>query len=68
MRAAASSSPNDFIAAAERYGITPAIDRWVIENALRWLVSEADERETPAAVLDQSLRARAWAMTSSCRS
>jgi EAL domain-containing protein (putative c-di-GMP-specific phosphodiesterase class I) len=38
-------APNDFIAAAERYGITPAIDRWVIENALRWLVSEADERE-----------------------
>jgi diguanylate cyclase (GGDEF)-like protein/PAS domain S-box-containing protein len=38
-------SPNDFIAAAERYGITPAIDRWVIENAFRWLVSEADERE-----------------------
>jgi len=37
--------PNDFIAAAERYGITPAIDRWVIENAFRWLVSEADERE-----------------------
>ena len=38
-------SPDHFIAAAERYGITPAIDRWVIENALRWLVSEADERE-----------------------
>ena len=38
-------SPDDFIAAAERYGITPAIDRWVIENAFRWLVSEADERE-----------------------
>jgi EAL domain-containing protein (putative c-di-GMP-specific phosphodiesterase class I) len=38
-------SPNDFIAAAERYGITPAIDRWVIENSFRWLVSEADERE-----------------------
>src|SRR5437899_7341267 len=38
-------SPNDFIAAAERYAITPAIDRWVIENAFRWLVSEADERE-----------------------
>src|SRR5271167_2142644 len=31
--------------AAERYGITPSIDRWVIENAFRWLVSEADERE-----------------------
>src|SRR5882762_9056280 len=38
-------SPNDFIAAAERYGITPAIDRWVIENAFRWLVSDSDERE-----------------------
>jgi len=38
-------SPDDFINAAERYGLTPAIDRWVIENALRWLVSEADERE-----------------------
>jgi EAL domain-containing protein (putative c-di-GMP-specific phosphodiesterase class I) len=38
-------SPVDFIPAAERYGITPQIDRWVVENALRWLVSEADERE-----------------------
>src|SRR5271170_5725434 len=38
-------SPNDFIAAAERYGIMPAIDRWVIENAFRWLVSDSDERE-----------------------
>ena len=38
-------SPDLFIAAAERYGITPSIDRWVVENALRWLVSEADERE-----------------------
>src|SRR6267142_2537402 len=38
-------APNDFIAAAERYGITPAIDRWVIENAFRWLVSDSDERE-----------------------
>src|ERR1700728_1492114 len=38
-------APDSFIAAAERYGITPSIDRWVVENALRWLVSEADERE-----------------------
>lgn len=37
--------PDLFIVAAERYGITPNIDRWVIENTLRWLVSEADERE-----------------------
>ena len=41
-------SPDQFIAAAERYAITPSIDRWVIENALRWLVSEADERENLA--------------------
>ncbi len=38
-------SPDLFITAAERYGITPNIDRWVVEHALRWLVSEADERE-----------------------
>jgi diguanylate cyclase (GGDEF)-like protein/PAS domain S-box-containing protein len=38
-------SPELFIVAAERYGITPNIDRWVIANTLRWLVSEADERE-----------------------
>ena len=38
-------SPNDFIAAAERYGITTSIDRWVIENAFRWLLSDSDERD-----------------------
>ena len=38
-------SPGLFIDAAERYGITPEIDRWVIRSAFRWLVSEADERE-----------------------
>jgi diguanylate cyclase (GGDEF)-like protein/PAS domain S-box-containing protein len=36
--------PDSFIAAAERYGIIPSIDRWVVENALRWLMSEPDER------------------------
>jgi len=38
-------SPDLFIVAAERYSLTPSIDRWVIAHALRWLVSEADERE-----------------------
>jgi diguanylate cyclase (GGDEF)-like protein/PAS domain S-box-containing protein len=38
-------SPDLFITAAERYGIMPEVDRWVVENAFRWLVSEADERE-----------------------
>jgi EAL domain-containing protein (putative c-di-GMP-specific phosphodiesterase class I) len=38
-------SPDNFITAAERYNLTPSIDRWVIENAFRWLVSDSDERE-----------------------
>ena len=38
-------SPGLFIEAAERYSITPRIDRWIIRSAFRWLVSEADERE-----------------------
>jgi EAL domain-containing protein (putative c-di-GMP-specific phosphodiesterase class I) len=38
-------TPDNFIAAAERYAITPFIDRWVVENTFRWLVSEADERD-----------------------
>jgi diguanylate cyclase (GGDEF)-like protein/PAS domain S-box-containing protein len=38
-------TPDVFIHAAERYGITPQLDRWVIANAFRWLVSEADERK-----------------------
>jgi len=38
-------SPGLFIEAAERYDKTKEIDRWVIRNAFRWLVSEADERE-----------------------
>src|SRR5688572_28366590 len=38
-------APGLFIAAAERYGLMTSIDRWVIAQAFRWLVSEADERE-----------------------
>jgi len=38
-------SPAEFINVSERYVITPQIDRWVVASALRWLVSEADERE-----------------------
>ena len=50
-------SPDLFIAAAERYGITPNIDRWVVEHALRWLVSEADARERLALGLDARAQA-----------
>jgi diguanylate cyclase (GGDEF)-like protein/PAS domain S-box-containing protein len=38
-------APGLFIAAAERYGLMTAIDRWVISQAFAWLVSEADERQ-----------------------
>ena len=58
-------APNDFIAAAERYGIMPAIDRWVIENSFRWLVSEADERAGLRSAPSTS-RGKASGTTSSC--
>ena len=48
-------SPNDFIAAAERYGITPAIDRWVIENALALAGLRGGRAREAAHVLDQPL-------------
>jgi diguanylate cyclase (GGDEF)-like protein/PAS domain S-box-containing protein len=38
-------SPDVFISAAERYGIMSNVDRWVVTNAFRWLVSAADERD-----------------------
>ncbi len=38
-------APGLFIEAAERFSLTPRIDRWVVTNTFRWLVSEADERE-----------------------
>jgi diguanylate cyclase (GGDEF)-like protein/PAS domain S-box-containing protein len=41
-------SPNDFIAAAEHYALATAIDRWVIENAFRWLLEEQSERDNLA--------------------
>jgi diguanylate cyclase (GGDEF)-like protein/PAS domain S-box-containing protein len=39
-------SPDTFMAAADRYGLTPNIDRWVVENVFRWLVSDHDERDS----------------------
>jgi diguanylate cyclase (GGDEF)-like protein/PAS domain S-box-containing protein len=38
-------SPDLFISAAERYAIIANIDRWVVNQAFTWLISEADERE-----------------------
>ena len=35
--------PNFFIPAAERYNLMGAIDRWVVKNALAWLIAGDDE-------------------------
>ncbi len=36
-------SPRDFIPIAERYGLMPAIDRWVVDASLRWLATHAQD-------------------------
>lgn len=35
-------APMAFIPSAERYGLMPEIDRWVIKNAIEWLHTNAD--------------------------
>lgn len=37
-------TPDQFIGAAERYNLMPAIDRWVLSNTLQWL-SHAQNRQ-----------------------
>jgi diguanylate cyclase (GGDEF)-like protein/PAS domain S-box-containing protein len=39
--------PAEFIPAAERYNLMPAIDRWVVRQALGVLAHYADERDCP---------------------
>ncbi len=38
-------APDQFIHAAERYGLTTQIDRWMIRHAMGWLAANPDERE-----------------------
>lgn len=38
-------SPARFIRAAERFNITPGLDRWVITQAFRWLTAHPEELE-----------------------
>ncbi|MFT3736756.1 MAG: EAL domain-containing protein [Rhodocyclaceae bacterium] len=35
--------PNAFIPAAERYGLMPAVDRWIVEHALELLASRGED-------------------------
>ena len=41
-------SPGAFLPAAERYGLSTKIDRWVVANAFAWLVAHAEELEQTA--------------------
>ncbi|MEO0421237.1 MAG: EAL domain-containing protein [Pseudomonadota bacterium] len=41
-------SPARFIRAAERFNITPSIDRWVINRAFRWLLANPQELDSLA--------------------
>ncbi|TPL92275.1 EAL domain-containing protein [Mesorhizobium sp. B2-3-12] len=43
-------TPQSFIPAAERYGLMPSIDRWVVRNTFRILAArQADQRMAPIA-------------------
>jgi diguanylate cyclase (GGDEF)-like protein/PAS domain S-box-containing protein len=39
-------APGEFLPAAERYNLTPSIDRWVISNTFSWFSSHPDILET----------------------
>lgn len=38
--------PGAFLAAAERYNLSPRIDRWVIDRTIQWLLSEEGQVES----------------------
>ncbi len=40
-------SPGEFIPAAERYGLMPLLDRWVVENALATLAQSSHRTDVP---------------------
>jgi diguanylate cyclase (GGDEF)-like protein/PAS domain S-box-containing protein len=37
--------PGTFLPAAERYNLSPRLDRWVIENTFSWLINHPDQLE-----------------------
>ncbi|VAW75653.1 diguanylate cyclase/phosphodiesterase (GGDEF & EAL domains) with PAS/PAC sensor(s) [hydrothermal vent metagenome] len=42
--------PGHFIGAAERYGLMPSIDAWVLEHSLQWLAAETHYRQSTISV------------------
>lgn len=43
-------APRIFLPAAEKYNISPAIDRWVIEHAMQWLAENSGPDRLPVRV------------------
>ena len=41
-------APAGFLAAADRYGLTPRLDRWVIDTAFRWLAEASQSGDAPS--------------------
>lgn len=39
-------APGNFLSSAERYGLMPQIDRWVLRNYFRWLAQQPDHLAT----------------------
>ncbi|MCL2656642.1 MAG: EAL domain-containing protein [Betaproteobacteria bacterium] len=48
-------APNKFIPAAERYGLMPQLDRWVVENTFATLAARQHSSDTPIATCSINL-------------
>ncbi|GCB02241.1 diguanylate cyclase/phosphodiesterase (GGDEF & EAL domains) with PAS/PAC sensor(s) [Sulfuriferula multivorans] len=48
-------APEAFLAAAERYNLMPAIDRWVVRRVISWLAAQPPESEQRAAIYSINL-------------
>ena len=54
-------APEAFLAAAERYNLMPAIDRWVVRQVVSWLAAQPSESEQRAAAYSINLSAASLA-------
>ncbi len=48
-------APDAFLAAAERYNLMPAIDRWVVRRVISWLAAQPPESEQRTAIYSINL-------------
>ena len=47
-------APGSFIPVAERYNLMPAIDKWVIRHAVKFLKQQSHQAETPTLMINLS--------------